>query len=263
MKFFNNSSKIILLVEYDGMHYHGFQWQTNAPTIQGELEKAIEKVTSDSSRVVAASRTDAGVHAKGQVVSFRTSSALPPETFIRALNYYLPADIAIRGARRMSADVDIRRAAMSREYDYRILNSSTRSPLARGYAYSVAKELNIKIMNKACKLLKGEHDFASFAADLGKLKSTVRHICEAKVTKENELTNFHMVANSFLPHQVRNTVGLLIRLGLSKLGLEEFRQIMEAKIVGLAGPTAPAHGLCLTRVNYPSNLELNYEDLCN
>jgi tRNA pseudouridine38-40 synthase len=118
-------------------------------------------------------------------------------------------------------------------------------------------------MNKACKLLKGEHDLASFAADLGNLKGTVRTIYHAKVRKEDKLVTFHVMANSFLPHQVRNIVGLLIRLGLGKVGLEEFRQIMEAKTLGLAGPTAPAYGLCLTRVNYPHNLELNYEDLCN
>lgn len=256
MKFFNSFNKIVLVVEYDGSQYCGFQWQVNLPTVQAALEQAIQKLTRESSRVIAASRTDAGVHAKGQVVSFRTKSALPPETFVRALNHYLPEDVAVEGACRVSADFNVRRDALSRDYDYCILNSPTRSPVAKGFAYLVANKLNVEIMNKACHFLEGEHDFASFATSLGKLRSTVRNVYEAEVTRQGKLVTFHVVANSFLPHQVRNTVGLLIRVGLGKVGLEEFCRIMEAKTLGLAGPTAPAHGLCLTRVNYPSALEL-------
>jgi len=256
VKLFNSFSKIVLVVEYDGRNYYGFQWQANLPTIQAELERAIQELTSESSRVIAASRTDTGVHARGQVVSFRTRSALPPQTFVGALNYYLPRDIAVKGACKVNMDFNVRRDAVSREYDYFILNSSTRSPLFEGFAYFVPKKLNIKVMNKTCKFLRGEHDFASFAAALGKPRSTKRTVYEAKVTEQGEMVAYHMTANSFLPHQVRNTVGLLIRVGLGKVGLEEFQQIMEAKRLGMAGPTAPAYGLCLTKVNYPDNLEL-------
>lgn len=256
MKLFNSFNKIVLVVEYDGRRYHGFQWQAKLPTVQAELERAIRKLTGESRRVIAASRTDAGVHAKGQVVSFRTQSALPPRTFVRALNYYLPTDIAVKGACSVNVDFNVRRDALSREYDYYILNSSTRSPLFEGFAYIVPVELDIEMMNKACKFLEGEHDFASFATALGERRSTVRTVCEARMTREDDLVDFHIRANSFLPHQVRNTVGLLIRVGAGKVGLEEFRQIMEEKMLGSAGPTAPACGLCLTRVNYPSKLEL-------
>lgn len=256
MKLFNSLNKIVLVVEYDGGRYHGFQWQAKLPTIQGELERAIRKLTGERRRVTAASRTDAGVHARGQVVSFCTESALAPRTFVRALNYYLPRDIAVKGACRVNADFSVRRDAVSREYDYYILNSPTRSPLYQGFVYAVAKELNIEMMNKACNFLEGEHDFASFGSSLGKLKSTVRTVHEAKVTKEDDLAAFHMTASSFLPHQVRSTVGLLVRVGSGKVGLDEFQRIMEAKTLGLAGPTAPACGLYLTRVNYPSDLEL-------
>jgi len=256
VKLFNSFNKIVLVVEYDGRNYYGFQWQAKLPTIQAELERAIHELTGESSRVIAASRTDAGVHARGQVVSFRTKSALSPQTFVRALNYYLPRDIAVKGACKVNMDFNVRRDAVSREYDYCILNSSTRSPLFEGFAYFVPRKLNIKVMNRMCKFLEGEHDFASFAAALGKLGSTTRTVYEAKVTKEDEMVTYHMTANSFLPHQVRNTVGLLIRIGLGKVGLEELQQIMEAKRLGLAGPTAPAHGLCLTKVNYPKDLEL-------
>lgn len=256
MKLFNSFKKIVVVVEYDGRRYHGFQWQAKLPTIQAELERAILKLTGERRRVAAASRTDAGVHASGQVVSFRTGSALSPRTFVRALNYYLPRDIAVKGACWANTDFSVRRDAVSREYDYHILNSSIRSPLHEGFVYTVPKELNIEMMNKACKFLEGEHDFASFATSLGKLKSTVRTVHEAKVTKEDDLATFHMTASSFLPHQVRSTVGLLVRVGSGKVGLDEFQQIMESKTLGLAGPTAPPCGLYLTKVNYPSDLEL-------
>jgi tRNA pseudouridine38-40 synthase len=255
-KLFNSVNKIVLVVEYDGSNYYGFQWQTKLPTIQAELESAIGRVTGENSRVIAASRTDTGVHARGQVVSFRTKSCLTPQVFIKALNYYLPRAIAVKGACKMDMDFNVRRDAVSREYDYHILNSSTRSPLFEGLAYFVPKKLNTRIMNKACKFLEGEHDFASFATALGKLRSTVRTVYRAKVIKKNDLVTYNMMASSFLPHQVRNTVGLLIRVGLGKVGLEEFNQIMEAKLLGLAGPTAPACGLFLTKVNYSDNLEL-------
>jgi tRNA pseudouridine38-40 synthase len=256
VKLFNSVNKIVLVVEYDGRNYYGFQWQTELPTIQSEMEDAIRRVTGESSRVIAASRTDTGVHARGQVASFRTKSSLTPQVFVKALNYYLPRDIAIKGACKVNMDFNVRRDAVSREYDYYILNSSTRSPLYEGFAYFVPKKLDTRVMNKACKFLEGKHDFASFATALGKLRSTVRTVYKAKVTKRDDLIMYNMIANSFLPHQIRNTVGLLIRVGLGKVGLDEFRQIMEAKVLGLAGPTAPAYGLCLTKVNYPQNLEL-------
>ena len=256
MKLFNSFNKIVLVVEYDGRNYYGFQWQTDLPTIQAELEGAIQRVAGESVRVIAASRTDTGVHARGQVVSFRTRSALPPQTFVRALNYYLPRDIAVKGACKVDMDFNVRRDAMSREYDYYILNSSTRSPLFEGFACFVPGKLNIKAMNKACKFLEGEHDFASFATALGELRGTVRNVYEARVSKDDDLVTYHMAADSFLPHQVRNTVGLLIRVGLGKVELEEFSKILEAKALGMAGPTAPACGLYLTKVNYPQDLEL-------
>lgn len=256
VKLFNSANKIVLVVEYDGRDYYGFQWQAKLPTIQSELETAIRKATGESSRVIAASRTDAGVHARGQVASFRTESGLTPQVIVKALNYYLPRAIAVKSAYKVNMNFNVRRDAVSREYDYCILNSSTRSPLFEGFAYFVPKKLNTRVMNKACKFLEGQHDFASFATAMGKLKSTVRTVHKAKVTRKGDLVTYHVTANSFLPHQVRNTVGLLIRVGSGKVGLDEFRRILEAKLLGLAGPTAPAYGLCLTKVNYAGNMEL-------
>jgi len=249
-----NSSKYILLVEYDGTHYHGFQWQADLPTIQNELEQAIKKFCGGSSRVMAASRTDAGVHAKGQVVSFWAKPSLSPTTLVKALNYYLPQDIAVKAACVADGDFNVRRDALSREYHYYILNWNTRSPFGQRFALFVPGMLNIEAMNEGCQLIQGEHDFISFANSLG-TKSTVRYVYEAKVEKRGNFTIFRMVASSFLPHQVRHTVGLLLRLGLGKISIRNFQDIMEAKNLGLANPAAPPHGLYLMKVNYAEQSE--------
>ena len=256
------ATKIVLIMEYDGTHYHGFQLQVNLPTIQGETEKALRKLTGERSRVITASRTDAGVHAKGQVVSFRTRSSLPLETFINGLNYYLPRDIAVKAAHRVSDSFNVRRSALSREYNYYILNSRIRSPFREVFFYLVGGQLDIEAMNQACQALIGEHDFASFASAIGVgIKNTIRRLYRAEMEKDGELVVFNMVANSFLPHQVRNTVGALIRVGLGKMTIDEFHRIIEAKKPGLAGPTAPACGLCLMRINYPHSFEGYNENL--
>jgi tRNA pseudouridine38-40 synthase len=247
------TTKIVLVMEYDGTRYHGFQLQADLPTIQGEAEKALWRLTGEETRVMGASRTDAGVHARGQVVSFKTRSSLPPRTFISGLNHYLPRDIAVKAACRVDSSFNVRRDAISREYSYYILNSLSRSPIREGFCYHVASHLDIEAMNQACQALIGEHDFISFASSLGaEIKSTVRRMYRAEMEKDGEWAVLNMVANSFLPHQVRNTVGALIRVGLGKMSVDEFYSILGAERRGLAKPAAPARGLCLMRVNYPS-----------
>jgi tRNA pseudouridine38-40 synthase len=246
-----NFAKFVLLIEYDGTQYRGFQWQANLPTIQNEMEQAIKKFCGGTSRVMAASRTDAGVHAKGQVVSFWGKSTLDTTTLVKALNYYLPRDIAVRAAHKANDDFNVRRDALSREYRYYILNNNTRSPFSQSFALLIPRMLDIEAMNEACQFIQGEHDFISFTTSLANIKSTRRNVYEAEIVKKGRLVTFRVVANSFLPHQVRNTVGLLIRLGLGKIDMGDFRGITEARNLGLAGPTAPACGLCLMQVNYP------------
>jgi tRNA pseudouridine38-40 synthase len=250
----NWSSKVVLLIEYDGTQYYGFQWQLGLPTIQSELEQAIGRLRVQSGRVMAASRTDTGVHAKGQVVSFRAKSRLDTRTLVRALNHYLPDDIAVKAAYRAGDDFNVRGDALSREYRYHILDSNTRSPFSHRFALFLPKVLNLEMMNEACQLIQGEHDLASFASSLDDSRSTVRNVYEAGMEKRGDFAVFRIVANSFLPHQVRSTVGLLIRLGLGKIGIADFRDIMEARSVGLAGPLSPACGLCLMRVSYAQPL---------
>jgi len=243
--------KLALIVEYDGTRYYGFQIQDRLPTIQEEIEKAIYKIAGERIRIAYASRTDAGVHARGQVVAFRTRSSLSPFTWVKALNYYLPQDIAVREAWPVSEDFDARRAAVSREYRYLITNRPTRSPLEGGYAYHVTHPLDVEAMRRACQVLVGEHDFAPFAGPVeGKASNTVRTLYRAEISRHGDIVQLDMEANSFLPQQVRRTVGALVRVGTGKMGVEAFWEMAQSKVRGIVGPNAPPHGLCLTRVNY-------------
>jgi len=250
------TGRIVLITEYEGTRYCGFQLQANGPTIQGEIEEALRKLTGEKIRVMAASRTDAGVHARRQVVSFRTKSTLPLEAFVKGLNHYLPVDIAIKGASRVADSFNVRRDAVSREYRYYLLNSPTRSPLKRGFVHLVGGLLDISAMNRACQLLIGRHDLASFVTgDETGIKSTLRTLYQAEFTKDGDLVTFDVSADSFLPHQVRNMVGALIRVGRGKMSVADFEDMVQASTPGRAAPTAPAGGLFLTRVNYPGPFE--------
>jgi len=251
-----NLSKVVLIVEYEGTRYHGFQFQAGLPTIQSEIEEAIHKLTGERLRIAGASRTDAGVHATGQVISFRIRSSVPLKAYSHGLNHYLPEDIAVRAAYRVNNLFNVRQNAVSREYKYYIHNSPTRSPIRRTLSYWLQGKLDVKKMNRACDSLLGKHDFASFVTALeDKKKSTVRTVFKAEWEKDEDTVVFTILANSFLPHQVRNMVGALIEVGRGKISIEEFYGMIEAKKPGLAGPTVPACGLCLTKVNYPEPIE--------
>ncbi len=247
------SARIALRLEYEGTKYYGFQWQAGVPTIQDTLEAAILKLTGEKIRVLAASRTDTGVHAGGQIASFRTGSTLPLETFVKGLNFHLPRDIAVRAAFRVKGGFDVRRGAVSREYRYNIWNGASRSPFWETFSWFVPGNLNVELMKECCLALEGEHDFASFTTlEDVQLKDTVRHVERVEINKMGNLVTFEIIANSFLHHQVRNTVGCLVRVGQGKMGMEEFAKIIEARKPGLAGPRAPAAGLFLMKVNYPA-----------
>ncbi len=244
--------KLALIVEYDGTRYHGFQAQIGVPTIQGALESALAKVTGEKIRIVGAGRTDAGVHARGQVISFRCISRLSLQTLIRAVNFYLPMDIAIKAGNIVEGGFNARRDAISREYRYTILNSPNPSPLQRDYTYFVPVTLDADAMNEACQALLGKQDFTSFTGPMGG-KRTERNVYQAEVSREGDSVFFDVVADSFLPKQVRSTVGSLVKVGLGKLTVEDFKGIVQARRPGLAAPVAPAQGLCLMKVNYPEH----------
>jgi tRNA pseudouridine38-40 synthase len=241
-----------LVVEDDGTRYSGSQLHADRPTVQQALELALERLTGESVRISAAGRTDAGVHALGQVIGFSVNSALSPEAYVGGMNHYLPDDVAVKAASVVEDSFDPRRDAVSREYRYTIFNGPTRSPIRQRFAYRVAGNLDVAAMNRACRDMVGEHDFASFASDVaGETGSTVRRVYRAGVRREADEVLFDIEANAFVRHQIRSTVGCLVRIGLDKMTPEDLRGIMDARTPGMAGPTLPANGLCLVRVNYP------------
>ncbi|MEA1959173.1 MAG: tRNA pseudouridine(38-40) synthase TruA [Chloroflexota bacterium] len=246
--------RIALTVEYDGTRYSGSQIQKRVPTIQSELENAVAKVTGEPVRAMFAGRTDQGVHAKGQVVAFDTRSSIVMETMIRALNYYLPYDIAVKEAREVSDDFDPRRDALSREYCYYILNETTRSPLHRHYHLLVRRPIEVEAMDKACRVLIGTHDFMSFAGAVEEGKSTIRTVYNAKAQREGAMVTCHIEANAFLPHQMRHTVGALLKVGLKESDISAFCEIFNSNKPATAGPAVPPRGLCLLKVNYSGDV---------
>jgi tRNA pseudouridine38-40 synthase len=244
--------RLAMTVEYEGTNYHGFQYQVNAPTIQEELEKAIARLTGHHVRIKGAGRTDAGVHALGQVIAFDTQSDHEPGVVVRALNYYLPDDIAVKAAYRVAADFDPRRSALSRTYRYTILNSQAPSPLMRRTARLVPQDLDVPRMGQAASLLVGRHDFARFSGPLDdRSASTVRQVKEACVVRDGELVLFEIKANSFLPHQVRRMAGALLDVGRDRLKMDEFKQMIEGDGDGRRrAHSLPAGALCLMSVEY-------------
>jgi len=242
--------RVALVLEYDGTGYYGSQRQKNVPTIQVELEKAITKVTGEQVITMFAGRTDQGVHAQGQVAVFETKSSLTLENIARALNYYLPKDIAVKGARKVREDFDPRRDALSRKYCYYIWNEPTRSPLRRRDTLLVRRPLEVEIMNEACKVLEGTHDFAPFASALEGRINTIRTVYRASTYREGSMVSCLVEANAFLPHQMRMMVGSLLKVGLKLSDVAAFRKILESGKPATAGPSVPPYGLCLLKVNY-------------
>ena len=246
--------KIALTIEYDGTRCYGSQRQNNVPTIQGELEEAIAKVTGERVRTIFAGRTDQGVHARGQVAAFETESSLTLGAITRALNFYLAEDIAVKEAYKVKSDFDPRRNALSREYCYYIWNEPTRSPLRRRDALLVRRPLEVDVMNEACKVLEGTHDFAPFASALDGRVNTIRTVYRAGTYREGSMVMCHIEANAFLPHQMRMTVGSLLKVGLKLNDVAAFRKIFESGKPATAGPAVPPHGLFLMKVNYSGDV---------
>lgn len=242
--------RIVLLIEYDGGRFAGSQLQQNALTVQAVLEQAIERATGIASRAAFAGRTDAGTHARGQVASFVTESRLQPETLLRALNAWLPEDVVVRAATDARPDLDVRRHAVRRHYRYLIRTGAVRSALDRRRTWFVGADLDLDAMQAAASTLLGKHDFAAFAGPLEKAgASTVRHLYRLDVRRRGEDVVVDAAASSFLPHQVRRFVGALVEVGRGKLSVADFERLLQGPPAS-SGPVAPAHGLCLMRVDY-------------
>ena len=243
--------RLALTIEYEGTRYHGFQYQVDAPTIQGEVEQAIQRLTGERMRVKGAGRTDAGVHAEAQVVAFDTDSAHSTETFVSALNHYLPPDIAVGAAHIVAQDFDPRRHARSRTYRYSILNSRTPSPLARRFTCRIRETLDVAQMRSAAALFIGEHDFQKFAAPLPMGKtSSVRTVFDASVEHREDVIALWVTGNAFLQHQVRRMAGALVDIGRSRLSKDDLQAMIDDGATDKVAHSLPAQGLCLVRVEY-------------
>lgn len=243
--------RLALTIEYEGTRYHGFQYQANAPTIQGELEQAIERLTGERVRVKGAGRTDAGVHAEAQVVAFDTTAEHSTETFVSALNHYLPHDIAVKAAFIVSPDFDPRRHALRRAYRYDILNRRTPSPLRRRFACHIRETLDVPRMQEAVKAFVGMHDFRRFAAPLPKGKTNgVRAVYQASVEQSGDEISIRITGNAFLHHQVRRMAGALVDIGRGRLSMKDLQTMLEGERTDKVAHSLPAHGLCLVRVEY-------------
>lgn len=241
-----------LIIEYDGSSYHGWQIQRNDSTIQGEIEQRLFTMTGTKVRLIAAGRTDAGVHAFGQVANFFCDTGLTPEILQRGLNSLLPEDIIITSCTQVDKMFHARYNAKSKTYQYRILNRSIPAAICRQYAWFVRKRLDVEAMRSAIVHIIGTHDFKAFEAAGSPRSHTTRCIMEANLI--DDCTTGHLVftirADGFLRYMVRNIVGTLVDVGFGEITPDGFREILLSKNRGRAGATAPPHGLFLMNVQY-------------
>ncbi len=244
--------RIKAVVAYDGTDYHGFQRQGPhfEPTIQGKLEAALARIEQAGS-VLGAGRTDAGVHASGQVIAFEVHWQHGLNDLQRALNAVLPVDIAVLELEQALDHFHPRFDAVSREYRYSLYQSTIRQPLMRRYALQVAQPLDVALMQRAAVQLIGEHDFAAFGQPtVG--EATTRKMLRAEVAANGLHISIDLQANGFLYRMVRRMVGTLLTVGRGEMSIEEFSEVLAAADPQRTGPAVPPNGLCLTRVNYGS-----------
>lgn len=241
---------IKIVIEYDGTRYCGWQRQKNGVSIQETIEKAIEKVTGEKIEIIGSSRTDAGVHAKGQVANFLTSSTVPPEKICYAINSFLPDDIVILSSQEVPLDFHSRYSSKGKKYSYTILNRKIPSALLKNYSAHIPYELNIEDMIRASKYFLGEHDFSAFKSTGSSVKGNVRTIKRLELIKDEDIIKMFIEANGFLYNMVRIIAGTLIEVGKGRIKPDDIPFILDSRDRKKAGPTAPAQGLCLEKVYY-------------
>jgi tRNA pseudouridine38-40 synthase len=255
---------IRLVVEYDGTRYHGWQSQRGGGTVQQAVEAALGRLTGEDARVLGAGRTDAGVHALGQVAAFRTRSALPTETISRALNALLPGDIRVREAGEAPVGFHPRFDSRGKSYFYLIAPGAVRPPVfVARYVWCLRARLDLAAMDEALRAIRGTHDFAAFMAAGSEVKGTVRTLREASVSGAEgiafmgaslagPLVRVRFEGDGFLRHMVRNIVGTLVLVGTGRLAPGAMGEVLRSRDRREAGPTAPAPGLFLEAVRYES-----------
>jgi tRNA pseudouridine38-40 synthase len=231
-----------LVVEYDGTEYAGFQIQPERPTVQGVLEQALQELLGRRHRIHAASRTDAGVHACGQVVSFTTEHAIPLERIGQALNEHLPADVVVTAADEAPPGFHPRFQARCKQYRYRLLARPLPSAFLGRHAWHLQQPVDVAAMQQAAATLVGKHDFAAFCASGSAVRNTVREIYELTVRPAGEIIEIDVRGNGFLYMMVRIIVGTLVEVGRGRMAPEQMAAILQSRDRRQAGPTAPARG---------------------
>jgi len=238
-----------LILEYDGTDYKGFQKQPSLPTIQGVLEEALAKVVEAESPLYAAGRTDAGVHARGQVVNFIGSLKTPLQRLPQALNSFLPPDVIVKRAEEVEGNFNARRSAVSREYVYYIHRGESPPALFRRYVYHYRGNLDTDAIENALEYIVGNHDFASFCR-MEEGRSTQREIYEAELSFWGDILALRVKANAFAWMMMRMLVGSLLEVGRGKWTSDYFNEVLERADNSLSGPALPPHGLVLEKVRY-------------
>ncbi len=241
---------IKLTIEYDGKDFNGWQKQPNKLNIQGEIERAIKDITGEDVDLIASGRTDAGVHALGQVANFKTNSNIPVEKIPIALNTKLKRSIRILAAEEVEERFHSRYNCKKKTYRYVINNSVNGTAIYRNLEYNFSQELNAEKMNEAVKYFIGEHDFKGFKASGTSSKSSVRIIYDAKVYRDGDRVNIELTGNGFLYNMVRIIAGTLIDVGIGKILPEQITNIINSKERTMAGKTLPPNGLYLVKVEY-------------
>jgi tRNA pseudouridine38-40 synthase len=240
-----------LVIEYDGTCFHGWQRQKEDRTVQAEIENALQMITRQPVVLNGSGRTDAGVHALGQVASFRCTTHLGPEVFQKGLNSLLPSDVVILSCEAVSPAFHARYDARGKTYAYRILNRELAAAVGRGYAWHIRKPLDLGAMKTATRHIIGTRDFKAFEATGSPRSHTTRTVTRAEWTqRENDFLEFIIEADGFLRYMVRNLVGTLVAVGLGKIDPVRFETILQSRDRRLAGATAPPHGLFLRQVAY-------------
>jgi len=238
-----------LTIEYDGTAYHGWQRQANAVTVQEALEDGIAAVVGHGVTLYGSGRTDAGVHALGQVASFHTDSTIPADGLHHAINTAVPKDIAVVAAEDVPDGFHARYSATGKTYRYTIVCRPVRPAVGAAYVHWLRHELDVEAMRTAANRFIGEHDFAAFQTE-SDVENTVRTVTRAEWVSEGDRLAFYVAANGFLYNMVRAMVGTLIEVGLGKREPDDIPRLLASRDRTQAGPTAPAKGLCLMQVDY-------------
>ena len=241
---------IKITIEYDGTNYHGWQVQPNAITIQAAIQDALAKITKTQTQIIGAGRTDTGVHAAGQVANFHTRSQMPPIAFQKGLNAILPRDIVIVNAEEVPPDFHARFSAVSRTYQYTILNRAYPSALLRNNAYFFPNTINVQSANTVCQSLVGVRDFSSFQRSGSERINPICEIYECQCWQDQDLVYFEVEADAFLRGMVRAIVGTTLKLHNREDGVNQLHEILDVRDRSLAGASAPPHGLSLLCVKY-------------